>query len=222
VPAAQLAEIWESYSLNKDVSELNDITFKAFRAYVHKDAPGAADTAVISRTALSKRYGPTIVTPPAKRVQPRDPRASVSHVGEVAGISASPESPNAPPINFLAYNERTGAGKVILSFNPRTLAKSESTESGKRRCEVDTSFSTNVKKPFRHMFTTIEEKSHALDEHLLSMGEEIINRYAIGLDEGIADLEAVAVPRQDKVCCIGRICNEVRLGLLMKHSRSAF
>jgi hypothetical protein len=219
ISAAQLAEIWESHSLNKDVSELNDITFKAFRASVHKDAPGATDTAVISRPALSKRSGVPMVTPPAKRLQSGELKTPVSAVDAVARVSMSPNMPNAPAVNPPAYNERTGVGKVVFSFNPRNLPKTDAT-AYKHRCEIISTFPTNVSKPFRHMFTPLEEKAHALDEHLITMGEEIVNRYAIGQDEGIADLEAVAVPRQDKVCCLGRICNEVSLGgsINWKHS----
>jgi hypothetical protein len=220
ISAAQLAEIWESHSLNKDISELNDITFKSFRASVLKDAPGATDTAVVSRPALSKRSGVPMVTPPAKRMQSGELKTPVSAVDAVARVSISPNMSNAPSISSPAYNERTGVGKVVFSFNPRSLPKSDSTASTKHRCEIIAAFPTNVSKPFRHMFTPLEEKARALDEHLVTMGEEIVTRYAIGQDEGIADLEAVGVPRQDKVCCLGRICNEVSLGqsICWKHS----
>jgi hypothetical protein len=57
------------------------------------------------------------------------------------------------------------------------------------------------------MFTTLEERAKILDDQLVTMGEEIMES-CLGGDD-VAELEAVGVPRQDKVTCVGRICNEV-------------
>jgi hypothetical protein len=131
-------------------------------------------------------------------------------------VSISPKqvTPTPPtPANLPSYGDRTGAGKVIVTFNPKDLPPMEDEASSKSRCIVSTKdfSSTNVSKPYRHMFTTLEERGEALDLHLRKMGEEMIERYDIGKSDGIAALEAVGVPRQEKVCCIGRICNEVSL-----------
>lgn len=209
ISASQLAEIWESHSLNKAVFELNDLTFKAFRATVLKDASDIPDTAIVSRPALSKRNGLPMVTPPSKRLQSGDVKTQLSAVDAFAQVSTSPSMPSTPAVNLPVYNERTEAGKIVLSFNPRNLARSAATLANSSRCTISTDFPTNVTKPYRHMFTPLEERARVLDEHLVAMGEEMVDRYAIGQDEGIAELEAVAVPRQDKICCLGRICNEV-------------
>lgn len=203
---AQLAEIWESHSLNKNVAELNDITIKAFRASVHKDAPGTTETAVITLPCLSKRSGLPMVTPPTKRLNSGPLTTPIPAVEAISRVSMSPLVPLA---KISAYNERNSAGKVLMTFNPRNFEKSASPTLTTPRCEVSTSFTTNLTKPYRHMFTPLQEKARILDDHLVYMGEEIVNHYAIGQDEGIAEIEAVAVPRQDKVCCLGRICNEV-------------
>ena len=70
----------------------------------------------------------------------------------------------------------------------------------------------------------MDERAKALDDQLVKMGKIMMERYNIpdGSDESamdvdanddtaIAPLEAVGVPNQDKVCCIGRICNAVRI-----------
>lgn len=206
VAPAQLAEIWESHSLNKNVAELNDITIRAFRASVHKDAPCSTETAVITRTCLSKRSGLPMVIPPSKRVHSGPLTTPISAMDAVSRASMSPLI---IPGQISTYNERTGAGKVILTFNPRNLVKAVTPILTTPRCNVNTSFATNLTKPYRHMFTPLQEKARVLDNHLVSMGEEIVNHYAKGQEGGIAETEAVAVPRQDKICCIGRICNEV-------------
>jgi hypothetical protein len=68
------------------------------------------------------------------------------------------------------------------------------------------------------MFTPLEERAKALDQHLVDMGEVMVERYGLGKQDednetGIAGLEAVGVPRQDMVCCIGRVCNAVRASI---------
>ena len=136
-------------------------------------------------------------------------------------VTPHPPTPTPMP-NLPSYGERKNAGQVIVTFNPNNLPAITTNESSLRRCEVSASFPTNVKKPYRHMFTTLEERSNALDGHLVKMGEEMIERYGIGKDDGIAALEAVGIPRQDKVCCIGRVCNEVRMRNRNIHNRSEF
>lgn len=201
----QLAEYWEAFSLNKSVSELSEHTFHAYRAAVMKEAEGA----VVSRPALGKRQAAPMVTP-VKR-----PHTDIKTPNNANRVTVSPNkvTPHPPTPthipNLPSYGERKNAGQVIVTFNPNDLPAITTIKSSSLRCEVSASFPTNVKKPYRHMFTTLEERSNALDRHLVKMGDEMIERYEIGKDDGIAALEAVGVPRQDTVCCIGRVCNEV-------------
>ena len=109
------------------------------------------------------------------------------------------------------YGELTSVGKVVTSYHPKTL-KAEATTAtaaSKPRCTISTkNFESNLKKPYRHMFTTLEERANILDDQLVTMGEDIVER-CLASEDDVAELEAVGVPRQDKVTCIGRICNEV-------------
>lgn len=68
------------------------------------------------------------------------------------------------------------------------------------------------------MFTAVPDRAEALEKHLQNMGQKIIERYGISADNNgnetresgsIAPLEQVNVPRQEAVCVVGRICNEV-------------
>ena len=60
------------------------------------------------------------------------------------------------------------------------------------------------------MFTATEDRARALEAHLQRRGQQIVEKYGISDGEnGIAPLEQVNIPRQEVVCCVGRICNEV-------------
>lgn len=214
----KLAEQWEVFSINNgNADELTEHLFQAYRNDVMKEAE--KDGAVVSRPALGKRSPSNMVTPPNKRGAAGN-LTPVSAVDKVATNRVSmspnkvtPHGPTTPAVNIVAYGERTNAGQVLVTFNPNDLPASEATGevSKTQRCVVSSSFPTNVEKPYRHMFTTLEERANALDFHLNKLGEAMVKRYDIGKDDGIAALEAIGVPRQDEVCCIGRICNEVRI-----------
>lgn len=212
----QLAEYWEAFSLNQQVDELTEHTFQGYRTEVMKQS--GQEGAVVSRSALGKRQASTMVTPPNKRVQGTSLNTTpVSAVDKVASSrnrmspnKVTPHGPSPPTVNIISYGERKNAGQVLVTYNPNDLEPVTQEDSSKPRCIVSSDdFSTNVQTPYRHMFTTLEERAVALDDHLNEMGNAMVQRYEIGKDDGIAALEAVGVPRQDKVCCIGRICNEV-------------
>ena len=245
----QIAECWECYSINKDVSELTDHSFPAFRLALIKDSDNVdmdvvkemGKGAVVSRPSLGeKRQGVTTaddgsipsVTPPAKRSGVTFDKTPVASSGDWGGdrlsisrrISLSPAPPGAlldsRTVKLPRYGERQAAGKVVSEFDPNKLDTSVELPSTTTapRCTISQEFETNVKKRYRHMFTTLEERSKALDDHMVELGDVMVKRYGLGKHEddeednetGIAGLENVGVPRQDKICCIGRICNEVR------------
>lgn len=208
----QMAECWEAFSLNKNVSELTDHTFQTYRLHLIKDAEGATGVtttgAVQSRN--TKRQATNMVTPPAaKRQQHRDQtqngQASVDSLGR-SNVSSPRRTVQLP-----TFDERTRVGEVVASFNPAGWAPAASSQREYTQCVIEQE-ENNVRKPYRHMFTTMEERSNALENHLVQLGNNIVTQYGIGEGEnGIAPLEQVNVPRQDKVCCVGRICNEVRM-----------
>lgn len=187
--------------MNKGMKELSDQSFQGFRNHVIKDFDISIDTAVQIR-----KRAPSMVTPPppAKRSVSQTPASAQSAVDTVTRrVPVSPEKPKVV-LNMPKYNERKNAGKVLVKFNPENLPKLESSGDCKIKCEIKTEFETNVTKPYRFMFTPLEEKSKVLDEHLISFGEEIMEKF-----NNEAEIEAVGVPRQEKVTCVGRICNEV-------------
>lgn len=218
----QLALYWETFSVNNAVNELDDHTLQSFRNDVVKKAD--KDGAVVSRSALGKRNSSTYVTPPNKRGATggggdlKTPTSAVDKVAHRVSMSPNKVTPlgtstTPAAVNLITYGERKNAGQVLVTFNPNDLLPMDSTDTefSKPRCTISSDFSTNIQEPYRHMFTTCEERAQALDEHLEKMGQAMVTRYEIGKDDGIAELEAVGVPRQDRVCCIGRICNEVSL-----------
>jgi hypothetical protein len=237
VSPKQIAECWEAFSLNKNLTILNDHCFPGYQLALSKDSNKssfALDTgAVVSRPTLGKRQSPNTdgeslpsVTPPSKRSNVAFDASTYSAVDAIASkrrVSLSPAPPgiltDSPPSTLPKYGERKEAGKVVVTFNPNKLEATESSSaiqtSSSPKCNVSTDFATNVQEPYRHMFTPLEERAKALDQHLVDLGEVMVERYGLGKQDeenetGIAGLEAVGVPRQDVVCCIGRICNAVR------------
>ena len=225
----QLAESWEAHSLNKNVAELNDLSFEGYRAALRKDfdtntsmkvEPGTAG-AVNSRPGLGKRQNNAAGSPNAK----------------TAAITPAPPT-TVKPLRAAKYGERTNVGQTVATYNPSNLANyavsaTDDMEDGPNpRCTIDSTLdgtADNITKPYRYMFTPLEDRARALDDHLVGLGEEIMERFDIkaetakkagasnkvddakegDADKAIAPLEAVGVPRQEAVCCIGRICNEV-------------
>lgn len=226
ISPTQLAESWEAFSLNKDVSELTDRTYQAYRNAVCKNAE-VDEAAVVSRSAMGKRQtsATPLVTPPAKRLLGRDtPKSAVDAIASSsAKVSMSPKQVTPTP-NLPSYEDRKNAGKVLVTLNPHNLDPMDeiTSEDNKPRCVVssDAFATTNIQDPYRHMFTTLEERATALDGHLLSLGEDMVEKFEIGKEgnDAIAPLEAVGVPRQDKVCCVGRICNEAHEGRINQTS----
>lgn len=143
--------------------------------------------------------------------------------GEMATTNPSPFAPQ-PPV----YDERKNSGEVIFTFNPSKLAQRKIPEASHGpRCRIlhgdpgdenDAVFSKspNVTAPYRHYFTVLDERALALDRQLQATQDLFVERYNFGSSSMEEDhhastsLEAVGVPRQEKICCIGRICNSVR------------
>ena len=115
------------------------------------------------------------------------------------------------------YDQRKGVDQVVASFQAEGLqsaTEAETPKGGGPRCVLSYSFPTNVEKPYRYMFTTLQQRAKALDDHLVELSEEIVQKRGdTGDDAMLAPLESVNVARQDVVCSIGRICNEVCLSI---------
>jgi hypothetical protein len=150
------------------------------------------------------------------------------------------------------YEDRTKVGQVLVSYPTKgaTISKAATSDDDRHqhcKCVIRTCTTNdatagghggdigrfNITKPYRHMFSTMEDRAMALEQHLVSRKEAIIEQHGLmkggehhhhhdhhhmAADESndhntngvMAPLEEVNVPRQDKLTCIGRICNEVR------------
>ena len=218
----QMVLCWEAFSLNRNLQSLDEHCFESFRAAIMKyadNAPKSEPDTVISRP--SKRTPPPSVTPPAKRQQQQQGSAGNTD-NQARRISLSPDAPTSAPKPTLLYEERKSAGQVVHTYNPNEIAEDDRREKPLtvQRCQISVNtFPNNVDKKYRHMNTTIDEKARVLDKHLNDMGDKMAERYGLGVrpegsnaDEAVAGLEAVGIPRQEPVCCIGRICNEAQEG----------
>lgn len=218
-----LVTCWEAFSLTHKVSELTNHSFDAYQAQVYKHVNTVSaefsDSTIHSRS--TKRQCRThIVTPPmAKRLQRVNQSPLLADAMDFKKHHSLPLSSSDvakyPPL--LKYNERDNAGEVVFSFNPKCWPAISHIALPKKVCCVVSGeeFATNITEPYRHMFSVIPDRSQALEDQLVRIGEQIINKYGICTGEnGIAPLEQVNVPRQEEICCVGRICNEAHEGQL--------
>mmetsp|Transcript_8707 Transcript_8707/g.20850 ORF Transcript_8707/g.20850 Transcript_8707/m.20850 type:complete len:644 (-) Transcript_8707:254-2185(-) len=212
VQPEQMAECWEAFSLNKGVSELTDHTFQAYRLQLIKDSeasinPTTTPGAVQSRS--TKRQASNMVTPPNSK-RPNNRRTTASADNPAAKSASTSEK-------MPKYESRTRVGEVVASFNPSQF---DPIAPGNKQalCTV-TSGDDNLLEPYRHMFTTLEDRASALEAKLNDLGEKIIEQHGIGSgDNGIAPLVEVNVPGHDKGCYVGRICNEAHQGKMNQTS----
>lgn len=230
----QMAECWEAFSLNRNLKDLDEHSFESYRKALIKEFGtgingGSAEIVTASSgaiTSLGKRTPLPSVTPPAKRahqasLQHQAQRTPATSSDQARRISYSPAPPgalgSATPSNRPKYGDRDNAGKVIATYNPRNLDSLVLPNPGNHhRCKISYDFETNVTSRYRHLFSTIDDRSKALDRHLTQLGDAMIEKYGLGKEQenenGIAGLEGVGVPRQEKICCIGRICNSAHEG----------
>lgn len=176
----------------------------------------------------------SIVTPASKQTTMAAAASSLTGSGS-RRISLSPKPPTFLQTESARkkakYEERQGAGSVVSTLNANLAATGATAPLAKPRCRIawnNTTTATtnnnndqaidellaasNVQAPYRHMFTTVEHKARALEAHLNELSALFQTQYAFGQGD-LAALEAVGVPRQEMVCCLGRICNSVGLGL---------
>ena len=245
ISATQMAETFAVFSLNKDVTELTSHTFESYRSQLMQTCAGAIQTRHCKREKPSTST-PAMITPTSNK-RGKTVTSTSSSVDAVArNDTTSPDrssSQNQPikfTSNIVKYDHRTDAGTVVTTYSPSNniiCTSKTSTPSNdnngrhdhNRRCIISTEEFTaaNVEKPYRYMFSTIQDRAAALESHLVDISQNIIDKlYSRNSDKVGADihgddvenklspLEQVNVPRQDTICCLGRICNEVRYCLI--------
>lgn len=204
---------WEAFSLTNNVSELTSHTFEGYKAQVYRHSestsPSITNEGSVQFRNCKRQSSAHLVTPPAaKRNQAYTAAfdSSVSMAGQAN--QSSPGATSTPK-----YEERSKAGHVDVSFNPkRWPAFSVTSPAVTHRCVIDSKgipHSKNITEHYRHMFSTLSDRAQALENHLVYLGQQIIEKHGISNGEnGFAPLEQIIAPRQDVVCCVGRICNE--------------
>lgn len=202
------------------------------------DAPATAETARKgSRDGLSAVDG--IATPSGRRSASPSKAPGAATPGSASAASViTPPKPAAPaPPRAIRYADRTNAGQVVASYNPNGLPSAAELLAGaseEERARVAAHraaaiaihpAATHPRGTFRHMFAPLERRSGALEDRLNDMSDAICAAYRIKSEEeemvdcmdGVKDeggefsnWTPVGIPKQGKVLCVGRICNEVR------------
>ena len=97
------------------------------------------------------------------------------------------------------------------TFAPSQLGKA--THGARCRVEfTDPTLFDNISQRYRFMFTTLEERARALDQHLLQLQADMCA--ALSLPED--DLAPLGLPAPDAVWVCGRVCNESSSGKINK------
>lgn len=208
----QLADCWAAFSLNKNVQSLDATSFDSFRSHIIKEYNSRSgfplDGAVMTRDRKRQPNAIASVTPPSKKavaVNNDTKGSSASRTNFDRRVSVSPPETTRPK-----FSERKDSGKVLDSFNPKNLQiKSSSWPKSSPRCKISYSeFDVNQNTTYRHYFTTIDDRSKALNDQLEEMKDIMVEHYDL-------ELEAVGVARPSKICCVGRINNAVRCLIAM-------
>jgi hypothetical protein len=207
VSSTALAEIWEAYSLTKNVQMLDAHSFAAFRLKVMNNADVRMNDSAVKVVSM--------VTPHANH-KFGDP---------MRRVSLSPAAPQFAPTTsssstlLSSYSERKDAGKVLCQRDATLRSSSmDVPQTIVPKCRISTELfqSSNVPGPYRHWYTVLDDRSAALDRQYHAHVDAMSSLYPFGTEGQLAALEEVGVPRQETVCCIGRIVNVVRCAFSRK------
>jgi DNA polymerase alpha subunit B len=182
----------------------------------------------VKKDSFSSTFGTSLPTnpktPSTDAPKKRDLPYSTPSNGTAKAVKretgATPSSAATSPPSATSYANRQNAGAVIAKFNEHLPIVSEvplkSTAATGSRCEIlqhpfgeDESVG-NVRKRYRYMYTSVEERGVALEKHLLEMQAEYLSRYQL---KGITPLSA---PSQEAVTVCGRVCCEAPSGKMNK------
>eukprot|EP00581_Thalassiosira_minuscula_P019634 CAMPEP_0183723324 /NCGR_PEP_ID=MMETSP0737-20130205/14933_1 /TAXON_ID=385413 /ORGANISM="Thalassiosira miniscula, Strain CCMP1093" /LENGTH=749 /DNA_ID=CAMNT_0025953585 /DNA_START=59 /DNA_END=2308 /DNA_ORIENTATION=- len=192
-------------------------------------------SAVDSLPSLTTPYGKGAVSPASKQQPPGSASSSST-------VVITPPTKRATP----KYADRKNAGQLVTSYNPHNLPTaaevlaSKSAEERERLAPhrgvtvAPHPAASHPESAFRHMFTPLEKRAAALEERLNGMSDAICERYNIKSEdeemvecmEGIKSENKgdfgtwtpVGLPKQNKVLCVGRICNEAHEGRINRTS----
>jgi hypothetical protein len=244
VGATQLAECWEAVSLTRNLAALNAHSMQALRASLVREAetvPDASSSSAIqikrtnataSPEASSSR--PHFVTPAAKAsgaaasfvaasATMKRGATSMALGGGGRRISMSPKPPNHWQPNAASgrkkakYDERAASGSTVATYEAPNLlptSSSNSTRQTRPKCSIATAAfgdTLPLAAPYRHMFTTLDQQAAALEGQLTEFSQTLVKSLE---PQEMAAVEAVGIPRQEPVTCLGRICSSVRVLLL--------
>jgi len=82
------------------------------------------------------------------------------------------------PVRVVTYQERTSSGETVATFQGSQFVESDKKAS--QPCQIDVSCPNNIAKPYRYMFTTIQQRAQALEKQLVSSSRRLID--SLGLE----------------------------------------
>jgi DNA polymerase alpha subunit B len=136
-----------------------------------------------------------------KRKAVETPQSTSSAAVPRTGSSSSPV-----PL----YADRKNVGQVIAHYNSNlSIANPDIIKTHQPTLLYDEEhFPTNVQSKYRFMFTTLEERARALDDHLTMMSRDMKQRFGLEMK----NITPVGIPSTDEVTVVGRVCNEAHEG----------
>jgi hypothetical protein len=223
----KLAEAWEAHSLTKNVSVLDDVSFAAYRSSLSGLA-GENNNRVVGTSSAKRKAGPSSVTPTPNKTKIKRENEQQPQLATPSSSTPAGKNILITPTKTPTYQERTNQGAVVSTYNPHDLptAASSSNSSHIAASIQYHPSSSHPTKSYRHMFTPLEARAQVLEERLATMTEQIQAAHSDGDDVVKQEAEAAAtsdadsstwapvgIPMQNTVRCVGRICNEVIIGI---------
>ena len=168
-------------------------------------------------TDLKRKPPAALSTPQPVKSQRSSTSTPDSQLSTRSTASSSPHGTGGGPSGL--FQTREGSGKELARFNDHLPARgpfqpsSLGQASHGARCRVELTAPDvfdNVSQRYRFMFTTLEERARALDQHLLQLQADMCA--ALGLSE--EELAPLGLPSPEAVWTCGRVCNESSTGKL--------
>ena len=165
-------------------------------------------------TPSSGRQRPAYTTPGDRKVgeKRKSMESSISPSASSADSATLEKGRGLDDEKPTVYSMRKNAGALVASLNTGLGTRGAFQRSAREplgmRCVLDTSPDgfDNVKGRYRYMYTELEERAHALDQHLEHMEKDI------GAKIAVDQVSPIGVPSQDTVWVCGRVCNETSEG----------
>lgn len=198
-----LADAWEAHTLNHQFVNLSVKSFDFFQKELLQQQQQMPSQTVPASRLWEEPDGAVLTRKKARK--------DVNSIGsEMSRVT--PEKTTTTTVNVIlsdddmsVFASRKDSGKVINEYNPQSFPIP--TTRSQISCTISSQQYNNVTNHYRNLFTPMDARANALDDQLLHLSEQIVEKH--NLQE---DISSVQKPNPEEVCLFGRICNAAHSG----------